>query len=151
MMVVGSKGSPFGPNLCIKCTFLHIWCLLCWPLFKSHFFLLPVIAFEEVPKEGPCASLLCPFFTVVGVLQTKRHHRYLSRTRTRISYILARGPQILCQLTCTASSTCLVPWAFGIIFRRPSWLHARTSCLVLRIKVQTIFLLSMRSLHRPRC
>ena len=47
IMVVGSKGSPFGPILCIACTFfLLIWCLPCWPLFKSDFFLLPVIAVE---------------------------------------------------------------------------------------------------------
>jgi hypothetical protein len=61
MMTVGSKGYPFGPILCIKCTsFLLIWCLMCWPLFKSDFFLLPVVVVEEVPKEGPGASSSAP-------------------------------------------------------------------------------------------
>ena len=54
--IVGSKGSPCGPILCIACNFLHIWCLPHWPLFKSDFFLLLVVGVEEVPREGPSAS-----------------------------------------------------------------------------------------------
>jgi hypothetical protein len=32
-------------------------------------------------------------FSLLGVVQTHRHHRYLSRTRTRISFVLTLGPR----------------------------------------------------------
>jgi hypothetical protein len=76
----------------MACTFLHTWCLLCWPLFKSDFLpLLPLpIVVEALGGGTRCMPLL---FSILRVLQTHRHHRYLSRTRTRISFVLTRGPR----------------------------------------------------------
>jgi hypothetical protein len=74
---------------------MHFIALLVPPMFAPFQLWLATGHCSWRSARGGSGWFLRPFFLCFE-LQTTRHRRYLSRTRTRINYILVRGPRTLC-------------------------------------------------------